>query len=492
MGVNGGAGSGRGRNGYNGGGNEEEVDMLYPQAAGVMLDLFPRLVGLVYLIAFLSLLAQVKGLYGSRGIIPLCSVRDEVQSALGRRGWLYYPSLFLWRCGDRLVVGAAAAGAAVACTVIAGIVTAFGLMLLYLLYLSYVSLGQEFLSYQWDALLLETGFITIVLALCPALPLTAVIAFRFFLFRFMFSAGWVKHASGDPTWRSMTALCHHYQTQPLPNRLSWHAHQLPVWFQKMSTFGTFVFELGFPFLALGTAGMRLWGFILLVALQVLIQATGSFGFFNLLTVVLTLPLLDDRNLPWTAAAAPAAMPEAWAWVLNALFLPFIFLNALQLLRLFMRPRWTSRLMESIAPWSISSPYGLFAVMTTERLELVIEGSGDGRTWKTYEFRWKPGNPLLPPRHAAPHQPRLDWQMWFAALQPRTLQPWLLNLLLRLLEGSEPVLALLRENPFPERPPGQVRVTLYRYRFSTREERRRTGAWWERELLGRFPPVALGG
>lgn len=117
-------------------------------------------------------------------------------------------------------------------------------------------------------------------------------------------------------------------------------------------------------------------------------------------------------------------------------------------------------------------------------------SSDAEEWKSYEFRWKPGNPQLPPRQAAPHQPRLDWQMWFAALNPRTIEPWLENLVLRLLERSRPVLALFRHNPFPAAPPQQIRLAVYRYHFSTFAVRRDNGSWWERTLLGRFPPMTL--
>jgi hypothetical protein len=175
---------------------------------------------------------------------------------------------------------------------------------------------------------------------------------------------------------------------------------------------------------------------------------------------------------------------------GTLFLAILLLNLLQTVRLFVRPASLSRLFSRLAPWYLSSPYGLFAVMTSERFEFAIEGSRDLVHWLPYEFRWKPGDPVRPPRQAAPHMPRLDWQMWFAALRPQYIEPWLDALLQRLLEGTPSVLALFRAVPFPDAPPAAVRLKVYRYRFSDRDGRQATGRWWERELLGGSAPISL--
>jgi hypothetical protein len=152
------------------------------------------------------------------------------------------------------------------------------------------------------------------------------------------------------------------------------------------------------------------------------------------------------------------------------------------------PRPALALVQWIEPLRSVNRYGLFAVMTTRRPEIVVEGSDDGRTWRPYEFRWKPGDLRLRPRFVAPHQPRLDWQMWFAALDTCEENPWLVNFLARLLQGEPAVLHLIRSNPFPAGPPRFVRALLYDYHFADRETRRRTGAWWRRELLGPYCPV----
>ena len=127
-------------------------------------------------------------------------------------------------------------------------------------------------------------------------------------------------------------------------------------------------------------------------------------------------------------------------------------------------------------------------MTTSRPEIAIEGSNDREHWQAYEFRYKPGRLDHAPGWNIPHQPRLDWQMWFAALGSAQDNPWFGNLLVRLLQGSPTVLALLAHNPFPDHPPQYMRARLYDYHFNTNENRSTTGHWWRRELLGDYFPV----
>src|SRR6185369_147066 len=454
--------------------------------------LFPKLLGGVYFLAFSSLLTQIRGLYGSQGILPIRSYLIDLRHGFGHRAFRLCPTLFWLDSSDRVLSGCALLGMTLSLLLIAGAPAMPLLLLLWLLYLSFAAAGQEFLSYQWDALLVEVGFMTIFLPLADPAPPLVVFAYCFFLFRFMLSAGVVKLRSGDPVWRNLTALRYHYETQPLPNRIGWYAHQLPLWVQKFSTLGTFFFELVVPFLVLGPAPARLAGVLLMLFFQLLIFATGNYGFFNILAMVLLVPLLDDQQLRFLGdhlSVAPMSSEPA-RLVVSFVFVLFLALNLCQLIRLFYRPSLINRLLAALSPFMISNAYGLFAVMTTNRFEFVIEGSNEGKDWQSYEFRWKPGDPQTPPKQAAPHQPRLDWQMWFAALNPRTIEPWLGNLVIRLLEGSPPVLALFKHNPFPDAPPQQIRLMVYRYHFSTFGVRRSEGRWWERTLLGRFPPMTL--
>lgn len=205
----------------------------------IALAIFPRLLGLVYLLAFVSLLIQVRGLYGSRGILPIRDYSAALRRNLGVTGCRRFPSLFWFNQSDAFITGCAGMGVFLALLLAGGIVTLPALILLWLIYLSFASMGQEFLSYQWDALLLETGFMTIFLLLATPAPPLVCLAYQFFIFRFILSAGVVKLASGDPNWRNLRALCFHYETQPLPNRVAWYAHQLPEWVQKLSVLGTF-------------------------------------------------------------------------------------------------------------------------------------------------------------------------------------------------------------------------------------------------------------
>ncbi|WP_303721818.1 lipase maturation factor family protein [Malonomonas rubra] len=456
--------------------------------------LFLKLLAIVYLIAFWSLKSQLLGLYGRQGLLPIGVYLTRIQQSLGRKGLLRIPSLFWFKSDDRFLSQTANAGLLCSLLLLLGLWPPLLLLLLWLLYLSFVSVGRDFLSFQWDALLLETGFMSIFFALVTPPSLLMIVSFWVFCCRFLLSAGIVKLSSGDPNWRRLRALDYHYWTQPLPNRLAWYAHQLPRWCQRLSTLGTFFFELLVPLLFLAPAPLRLLGFLLSIAFQLMLTASGNFGFFNLLTITLLVPLLDASYLwPLQELLAPLTLlPDRSLLIvlLAPVFLSFILLNSMQLFNLFIPPLPRGRLMQFLSSWMISNPYGLFAVMTTQRLEFEIEGSCDGQQWQRYRFRWKPGDPARPPRQVAPHMPRLDWQMWFAALNPQRLDPWLATLLQRLLEGSTEVSALLQENPFKETPPTLIRLLLYRYQFTDRVTRRANGAWWKRNLIEELLVVSL--
>jgi hypothetical protein len=325
---------------------------------------------------------------------------------------------------------------------------------------------------------------------------------RWLLFRLNFSSGVVKLASGDPVWRNLTALTHHYETQPLPPWTAWWMNRLPESFQRGSCVLLFFTELVVPFAIFGPRRVRLAACVLLASLQALIAVTGNYAFFNLLTASLCLLLVDDRvfeRLRAIARRRPAPSPTgsrpphlwpAWiGWVVAFVVVPVSLAEVLAPLgRGGAMPAAVVTVATAVQPLRIVNGYGLFAVMTTRRPEIVVEGSLDGKTWKEYAFRWKPGDPLRRPRFVAPHQPRLDWQMWFAALGSMEDNPWFQRFLLRLLEGSPDVLALMGPDPFPGSRPRFVRARLYDYRFTDGPERRRTDAWWRRAEIGEYSPV----
>jgi predicted DCC family thiol-disulfide oxidoreductase YuxK len=468
--------------------------------------LFLRLLGLCYLAAFVSLWVQIDGLIGSRGILPVGPFLDWVRSVTGAGRYWLVPTLSWITPGDAALHVQCAAGAAASLLLLAGLLPAWSAAAAWLLYLSLSVAGQTFLEFQWDILLTEAGLLAVFLAppsrvrLRAGLfaPRLARFLLVWLLFRLMLSSGVVKLESGDAAWRSLTALRVHYETQPLPPWTAWFMHQLPPSFQAASCVFLFFTELLIPLLYFAPRRLRLFGCAMTILLQAIVAATGNYAFFNLLTISLAILLVDDEAFPvrWRAAAAAAAGDRRWkGWILRPVAIVLLAASAVPFLASFgLRgkiPKPFVALYRAVAPLRSANGYGLFAVMTTKRPEIVVEGSDDGASWRSYEFRWKPGDPLRRPRFVAPHQPRLDWQMWFAALGDYRSNPWLLNLLGRLAEGSPEVLALLARNPFPERPPRLVRAVVYDYRFTNADERRRTGAWWKRELRSLYAPV-LGG
>lgn len=443
--------------------------------------LFLRSLAVIYLAAFVSVGAQVWGLIGSRGVLPAGSYLDAAWQALGARAWMAVPTLFWIAHGDSVLMLSCIAGSAIAIVLMLGFFERACLALLYVLYLSLCSVGQDFLSFQWDMLLLEAGFLAIFLGSSRMV----VWLFRLLLFRLMFSSGAVKLLSGDPAWRSLRALQFHYFTQPIPTPLAWYFEQLPVWFHKYSTVGVFVIELAVPFLVFMPRRVRMFGAACLISLQVLILTTGNYAFFNWLSIALCLFLFDDAALPgWLPLRRERVTPRR---VAIAVAVVVIGLGVLQMLATLGRtlPGVGVAVVGLAAPFGIVNSYGLFAVMTTTRDEIAVQGSNDGVSWMDYEFKYKAGPLNRRPPWVAPHQPRLDWQMWFAALGAYQNNPWFVNFVVRLLEGSPEVLHLLEKNPFPNTPPRYVRAITSSYRFTDWNERRATGNWWKAEPGGEY-------
>jgi len=497
--------------------------------------LFLRLLGAIYLMAFLSLGVQITGLVGERGILPFGEYLEAVRALLGPKSLRVVPTLFWLGAGDLALEGLCWTGAAFSVFLLLGWWPVPVLVVLWVLYLSVFTAGRVFLGFQWDILLLETGFLAIFLApftrrlrIPTAEPPRVVRGlYRWLLFRLVFMAGAVKLLSGDRAWRNLTALNFHYETQPIPSLASWYVHGLPEWFQRMSVAGVFFFELVLPFFIFAPRTWRRWGCAGLALFQLLILLTGNYGFFNWLAILLCLLLLDDTFWsfwPWAAGPPPptqafgvgrpsAARTSAgralgvaapygrygglsWPSVMVVPVAVLLFwLSTVHMMGRFGLPLPEPELLKGVrkwfAPFHLTSPYGLFAVMTTRRPEIVVEGSVDGKNWLPYEFKFKPGDLDRPPPNVAPHMPRLDWQMWFAALGSSRQHPWFTGFLTRLLEGSPEVLRLLAHNPFPDGPPRYVRALSYDYHFTTAAERQESGAWWKRKPLGLYrAPVEL--
>ena len=471
--------------------------------------IFLRLLGAVYLIAFASLASQIAALVGEDGLLPAEQLLERGREIYGAQAFYRLPTLAWLSASDRFLQVLCWCGVFTSLLVSAGVAPIPALALLWTLYLSLTVIGQTFLSFQWDVLLLEAGLLACLYAPRGWWPRLASehrpsAAIRWLLwglaFKLTFLSGITKLVSRDPTWANWTALSYHYETQPIPSWTSWYAHHQPQWFHEWSVAALLFIELVVPFFVFAPSrfrSIRVTACALLTLLQLGIAATGNYGFFNLLTLVLYVSLLDDkslrrllpRRLAGRAPAQTEGCPETRGRrvAIGTLATLIAIMSALTLAReatyTKRQPAWSSWLLAWVAPFRSINGYGLFRVMTTERPEIVIEGSLDQVEWKEYAFRWKPGDPMHRPTFVAPHQPRLDWQMWFAALDPATHERWLVPLLDRLLDGSPDVLALLGENPFPDSPPRYVRLAYYRYRFASSAERAATGVWWRREFLG---------
>lgn len=465
---------------------------------------FTRGLCLIYLIAFVSIGVQTRGLWASTGVLPIKPFLEAVEMQTGTHRYWQIPSLFWTVASDGMINWLVWVGAFAAIFALFGICQGFMLLICFAIYLSYVSAGQEFLSFQWDALLLEVGFLALFAVpwnwgqdLLTAYEPHQYVRYMFYivLFKLMFLSGVVKLMSGDPSWRDLTAMTYHYWTQPLPNPVSPFMHALPAGLQKFSTTMTFVIELTLPFFMF-IPRARIFAAAGFFGLSLLIFTTGNYTFFNLLTIVMAFWLVPDNLWHGFLDILPIEIEIGTPVVFAHPFMAGS-MAVLALMSLIWCTRWIlpydiqSKLMPALQvaqSLHISNSYGLFANMTKSRPELVIEGSLDGKEWREYEFKYKPGNLYRALPIVEPHQPRLDWQMWFAALGSFDENPWLQNLLTRIFENQPEVMAFFLFNPFGEEPPKYLRIQTYNYEFTTPGEIWNSGQWWKRELAGPYSPT----
>ena len=464
--------------------------------------LFRKAIAVIYLLAFWGLYSQMEGLYGVRGILPIQDYIAGLTRHFGGIAVFKLPTLFWFFQSNLALKVLCGVGVIAALLAVIGVLPGLCFLVIWVLYLSLVNVGQAFLSFQWDILLLEVGFLCLFMSpwvLWEKGPRREpIIGLRFLvywlLFRLMLGSGIVKLLSGDPQWRGLTALTFHYLTQPLPHIGGWLAHQLPVWAQKASVVMMFVIECILPFFIWGPKRFKQIAFIGLISLQMLILMTGNYGFFNLITLTLCIPLLPDAiwekwGSKWTILRErpkPAYHP---LYLVPVTALILTLSGTFELKRLGVPvPQPIQALTNVTYPYHIVGRYGLFAVMTTVRNEIDVQGSRDGRNWQSYVFKFKPGALDRPPIWVQPFHPRLDWQMWFAALNHYSNQRWYLAFLSRCLEGSPDVLGLLQSNPFNESPPKYIRGVFDTYTYTTVGQLWETGEWWQKEPQGLYSPV----
>jgi hypothetical protein len=465
--------------------------MLDPENYTISLALFLRLLGFIYFVVYLPFLFQIKGLLGSKGILPTGRYLQGAKRILGKKAYHFLPTIFWLNHSDKVLIGSICSALLFSVLLMLNIFPPLMLLLLYCVHLSIVSIGQDFLSFGWEMFLLEITFNAFFLSLTEKPNLMMFLSLNLLLFRFHFQAGAVKLQSRDINWRNFTGLAFHYLSQPLPNATAWFVHKLPLWFHKISTALMFFVELVVPFALFGSEDLRFFVWIFFVGLQALIWATGNFSYLNHLTAVFSTILLSNHYLePLFGKALELGAPSIYVdMILSSIGSTLILLQLMNLWSNLFKPLdFFRQIQHFLSPYHIINRYGIFAVMTTKRYEIVVEGSQDGIEWKEYLFRYKPSEINRRPRRISPFQPRLDWQAWFLPFSDFEDNIWFQQFLGKLLLGENEVLALIRYNPFPDKPPLYIRAVVYDYKFTDFKTLRQTGNWWKRTYIGAYSPI----
>jgi hypothetical protein len=463
---------------------------------------FERALGAIYLIAFLVAVNQFRPLLGERGLLPA----PEFIRAVPFRA---SPTLFhLVGYSDQRLLIVAWAGVALSVLATLGLLDGVGYTVpfasvvlfaaLWVLYLSIVNIGQTFYSFGWESLLLETGFLAIFLGPVTTTPqFSLIVLMRWLLFRVEFGAGLIK-MRGDRCWRDLTCLYYHHETQPMPNPLSWYFHHLPKRLHRLEVLGNHFAQLVVPWFLFFPQPVATLAGIVIIGTQSWLVLSGNFAWLNFITIALAISAFDNAALTRVFPIDPA-QPLETPFPYLALTLAYtaliVFLSYRPARNLLSRRQIMNA---SFDPFHIVGTYGAFGSVTKERYEVVIEGTAETvltpqTVWREYEFKGKPGDVQRRPPQVAPYHLRLDWLMWFAAMSSPMYHEWFVPLLVKLLDADRPTLRLIRKDPFAGKPPRFVRALLYLYRFTTPKERRESGAWWHRELVGDYvPPVSLRG
>ncbi|MBF0263635.1 MAG: lipase maturation factor family protein [Gammaproteobacteria bacterium] len=462
--------------------------------------LFLKGLALIYFIAFASLSVQIVGLVGSDGILPVQEFLHKVSQHYGGPQWWKVPTLFWFNDSDFFLQVVCYLGCFFSVLLFFGLQSRLSLIILFLSYLSLFHAGQTFLSFQWDTLLLESGFLAIFLYKRPTVLI--IFLFHLLLFRLRFLSGLSKLLSGDPAWSGLTTLNYYFETQPLPHIGSWYMQQLPEWFMVIATALVLVMELIVPLFIFLPRKFKIFAAVSTIILQLIIIATSNHNFVNLLTILLCLFLLDDKFIQSLipkfkqdkikqSISPSGVFSRIITSIMSILLLSIILTQAYW----YVFDKTLHSPFNEIARtghhWGIGNVFHIFPTMQTERFEMMIEGSYDGKTWYPYQFKFKPNAVDQAPRFNVPHQPRLDWMIWFVPPQFSGMMPWFDAFMNRLKNNSPDVTKLLAYNPFADKEaPKFLRVPVYRYQFTNFEERKKTGNWWKAEFLGYFPNVPL--
>jgi len=456
---------------------------------------FERALATIYLVAFIAAATQFVPLLGERGLEP---VGRWIQQVPFRAS----PSLFYFAHTDSVFRACAWVGIVLSLFALSSLPqrmspwAAAGVWaLLWLLYLSFVNIGQTFYGFGWETLLCEVGFVTIFAGSSRMTPnLWLIWIWRWTLFRLMFGAGLIK-LRGDSCWRDLTCLDYYFQTQPMPNPLSWYFHWMPHGIHVAGVVVNHIVEVVVPFAYFAPQPVASVAGIVTILFQGVLIVSGNLSWLNWLTVVLCVPLISDRWWAWLPIHPPSdlASVPAHQVIVYVVAVAVAWLSIGPVVNLFSRGQMMNA---SFEPLHLVNTYGAFGSITRDRYEIVLQGTNepmitDTTKWLDYEFKGKPGDPGRLPPQVAPYHLRLDWLMWFEAMSPSPHSGWFFNLLAKLLEGDRATLSLLRTNPFPDAPPRYIRAQYYRFVFTTPDEHRASGLWWNRQLVdGFYGPVSL--
>ncbi len=477
---------------------------------GLTRFMFLRSLGFICLIAFTSLITQLGPLIGKEGLLPADKFLQQIRSAATGPVplWLELPTLFWFNCTDTFMYAMAYLGLGLSLLLFIGVADGILLALIWIIYISFVHVGQIFYGYGWEIMLLEACFLATFLVPLfnprpfPPLPPSKTILwfYRWMVFRVMLGAGLIK-LRGDPCWRELTCLSYHFETQPIPNPISWYLHQLPPVILKLGVLWNHAVELIVPFFIFGARRLRMIGGWLLIGFQLFLIVSGNLSFLNWLTIVICIPLFDDQALQsllpkrWVLKAAQRAQQKQTGLsrriVIGSVAALLLVLSVNPIVNM-LSPNQIMN--TSFDPFHLMNTYGAFGSVGKIRYEIIIQGTqnrelGPNTQWKEYEFWAKPGDVQRRPPFIAPYQPRLDWQIWFAAMSTIEREPWLVHLIYKLLQNDPGALRLLAKNPFPDRRPTYIRVELYEYHFTRLGES--PGTWWKRKRVDTYlRPVYL--
>jgi hypothetical protein len=474
----------------------------------VVARAFGTALALVFANAFLSLGAQVQLLIGSRGLLPLAPFLENLNGSAGLSAY-GFPTLFWLAPGDRALAAGIWVGVALSALALLGVASRACFALLSVLYLSYATACREFLGFQWDNLLIECGVLAAFLPRDRAAPV-AHLLFRVLLWKLYFESGVAKWQSHLGDWQDGSAMNFYYETAPIPTALAWYAHHLPGFWHALESRLTLVLELLVPFAIFAPRALRLGALAALTGFQLVNLATANYGFFVWLALALHLFMLDDGDLlrarAWlarwaggdAATTGPAAPPRRPPLLVRLALAPLVafYLGASLNEAMWAFTEWSAWRQATVdlralyLPFRSANVYHLFGHITRERTEPEFQVLA-GDAWTSPPMHYKPGPADRAPPFVAPHQPRVDFRLWFYGLGYQRGMPLYVQAILARLCADPDAVQPLFAAPLP-RDARAARVAFRQYRFTTREQARATGAWWTQSWIGVTQPLRCNG